>query len=499
MSDEVRRFPRLLRDWRVRTLVPIVVIHLVAFGAIYALIFRFAEKNVVMSHKFGAAMLLDELELNFQDMMVDHTGPMIWMRLTRQARVHKLVSVNVYNPTGKPVFGTRGMPSFGELSAANATLGMTGRPNVWMTDPQSRLVLIGSRSLLNSTACRGCHDGGTISLGVIQMGVDLTGPMAEAKSRARRHLSYIVGAWLVLFALMTWIRRIVIGRPLKQIEESIDDGSHVRSADLESLATRLNGKLWKMIDSQREREETMTRQMVRAEQLASLGEMAAGLTHEIKNPIAGVIAALELLRSEEAIAKESEEVCDQMLGELHRVTGTLDSLLRLAKPQPPRRAPVDLQHMVRELVSLFSARCRRQGVTLQLEAGDSIPTLSLDAGLMAQLLINLLTNSLQASQRGGTIKVLLGPFPRRDGVLLIVEDTGKGIAPEQLERVFDPFFTTKEEGTGLGLAICRQIVAQHGGTIDVESESGKGTKVVVLLPDLQAAEREENYGAVAAG
>jgi signal transduction histidine kinase len=92
---------------------------------------------------------------------------------------------------------------------------------------------------------------------------------------------------------------------------------------------------------------------------------------------------------------------------------------------------------------------------------------------------------MQASDRGGEVKVLIAPFPRRDGVVLVVSDSGHGIPPEQIEHVFDPFFTTKEEGTGLGLPICRQIVEQHGGTISIESEPGAGTRVVVLLPDLR--------------
>ena len=118
---------------------------------------------------------------------------------------------------------------------------------------------------------------------------------------------------------------------------------------------------------------------------------------------------------------------------------------------------------------------------------------------MAQLLVNLLTNSLQATDRGGRVSVAVAPFPLRDGIILAVSDTGKGIPAEDLERIFDPFFTTKEDGTGLGLAICRQIVEQHGGTITVESEPGKGTRVVALLPDLRGSESEEVDGVAAAG
>lgn len=178
-----------------------------------------------------------------------------------------------------------------------------------------------------------------------------------------------------------------------------------------------------------------------------------------------------------------------MLAELRRVTTTVDSLLRLARPRPPQRSNVDLKRVVREVASLFNARLRRQGVTLDVQIDDDVPALSLDSGLMVQLLVNLLTNSMQATDRGGTIRLAL-----ERGVELSVSDSGRGIAPADLEHIFVPFYTTKEEGTGLGLAICRQIVEQHGGTIEVQSEVGRGTTIVVRLP-----EEESGHGALAVG
>src|SRR5581483_7175085 len=123
----------------------------------------------------------------------------------------------------------------------------------------------------------------------------------------------------------------------------------------------------------------------------------------------------------------------------------------------------------------------------------------LDPAMVSQLIVNLLTNALQATERGGRVDIYVTAFPQRDGVALVIADTGSGIAAEHLERIFDPFFTTKDDGTGLGLAICRQIVTQHGGTITIESESGKGTRVVVLLPNTRVEDMEESHGVVAAG
>jgi hypothetical protein len=276
--------------------------------------------------------------------------------------------------------------------------------------------------------------------------------------------------------------------------------SPARPHDLNALAVDVHSTLWDLVESQRRREEDIARHMGRVEQLAALGEIAAGLTHEIKNPLAGVIAALEIVRDEATDGNREmpRSEIGQMLAELRRVVSTLDALLRLARPRPPQRAEVDMARVVREVTSLFAARLRRQGVTLEVEVPETAPALPLDSDLMVQLLVNLLTNSMQATDRGGSVKVILAPFPRRDGVALAVSDTGRGIDREHLERVFDPFFTTKEEGTGLGLAICRQIVKQHGGTITIESEVGKGTRVVVLLARHDQDE-EAGHATVAAG
>jgi signal transduction histidine kinase len=499
----VGSFPRLWRDWRIRTLVPVIVIHIVAFAALYALVDHFASRNLLTTHKFGAAILLDEIESKFEEMMVDHSGPQLWPRIARLAQKHDMISLNVFDGNGRPVYTMNRGATRSEVVDARRALTSEGRRTVWSSNEGSRILLFGARAVNNGPACRNCHAGTEVRLGVIQVGVDLTAPLSTARARARRHLAVIFAVWMVLFAIMAYIRAVVIGRPLRQIESSIAEAglheSPAHTRDLESLASNLHVALWDLIRRQKDREETIARQLVRAERLASLGEIAAGLTHEIKNPLAGVIAALDLLRTDALADPQSREVCDQMIAELRRVTTTVDSLLRLGRPQPPQLVPVDLRRLAGELVSLFSARFRRLGVALEFECADSLPVVPLDAGLVSQLLINLLTNSLQASDRGSVVRVLLAPFPRRDGVLLAVADTGRGISPEQLDKVFDPFFTTKEEGTGLGLAICRQIAEQHGGTIGIESEAGKGTRVVVLLPKPQSAEREVADGALAAG
>jgi len=473
---------KITQDWRVKTIVPVIVVNVLAFAGLYALMYHFAVSNLIQTHRRSAAILFDELQLTFEDMMLEHRLASVGTRLARHARAHDLALLNLYDPNANPVVAVNRRPAADQIIQAQQVMAKADDDVIWNLGAD--YIVTFGRTIDNTDACHTCHDARLPKLGVMQIGFDLTKPIAEARRNVRSKFALAGVAWIGALALLFWTGRIVIGRPLRAIERSI--GDHEQTGDLVAIAHRVHHRVWEVIDEQKRREETIARQLVRAKQLAALGELAAGLTHEIKNPIVGVMSALELLRSEgDSVSLQNAEVYEQVLNELRRVTGTLDSLLRLARPQPPQRVDVDMARVIRELTSLFSARFRRQGVTLEVEITESLPLLQLDPGLMAQLIVNLLTNSMQASDRGGVVKVLIAPFPRRDGVLLVVSDTGHGVAPEQLDHVFDPFFTTKEEGTGLGLPICRQIVEQHGGTITLESEPGSGTRVVVLLPDLR--------------
>jgi signal transduction histidine kinase len=488
----MRRIPhpaRLTRDWRIKTLVPVVVINVLAFAALYGLMYHFAVSNLIKVQQAAGSVLLDELEFNFPEMMRDRSGTALRARMNREAALHNLADVNVFDSRAEPAVMTFGEPPAPIRRAVQSALAANATTTTWIMEPGAKTLLVGIRPLANRAECQQCHIATVERLGALQMTIDLTQPMNASKEVVRTRFAIAGVTWIGLLALMFWTGGVVIGRPLKRIQQTLA-GTDGKDQDLEALAGRIDRTILSILERQREREEDIARQMVRAEQLATLGELAAGLTHEIKNPIAGVIAALEVSRSEESI---SDELFDQMIAELRRATTTLDSLLRLARPQPPQRTSTDLGRVVRDLAAIFTARFRRQGVDLEIHTADKVPLIALDTGLMSQLIVNLLTNSVQATDRNGKVSVYVTPFPRGNGVVLIVSDTGRGISAEHLDSIFDPFFTTKEDGTGLGLAICRQIVTQHGGTISIESEPGKGTRVIVLLPG------EEFHGVAAAG
>jgi len=493
-----RAFADGVRDWRIRTLVPVILINVLVFAGLYVLMFHFGESNVIATRQLGARILLDDLELTFSDQMVAHRADVLELGVARMTQTHPLTGITVYNAIGDPVVHGGDHPTAVAIEQAQDLIFKPGARTQWIVSEDRSSLIIG-KYLENAPQCLACHSSAYSRLGAIQLAVDLRKSTEEVARRVRRTFAVAGTVWAGLLGLMFWAGGRVIGRPIAEMEKTMNVtiGPAGDAHDLKSLSERIQRTL-EVIDKQRHREAEMSRQMLRAEQLAALGELAAGLTHEIKNQLAGVIAALELLCSDAELGSEQRDLYEQMLSELRRVTGTLTSLLRLAKPQPPHRIDVDMARIVREVTMLFSARLRRQGVELAVDISDPMPVLKLDSGLMVQVLVNLLTNSLQATSRGGLVKVIAAPFPMRDGVMLSVIDSGCGITPAQLERIFDPFFTTKDEGTGLGLAICRQIIEQHGGTIAVDSEPGEGTRVTILLPG-KGGETAEGLDVIAAG
>lgn len=220
-------------------------------------------------------------------------------------------------------------------------------------------------------------------------------------------------------------------------------------------------------------------------QYAELAELAGGFIHEIKNHLSTLGLNLQLL-SEDFEDPQSQrerralERVKRLQGECQRLVDVSNDFLRFARVQEVERTPAHLGEVIEEVVDFFNPTARAANIEIKSYMPGDLPPVALDADLFKQALLNLLLNSQQAMPDGGEITLQAGRDG--DGVILSVIDTGKGMAPEVAEKVFRPFFSTRPGGTGLGLATTRKIVAAHGGTIDVQSEVGRGSKFTIRLP-----------------
>jgi signal transduction histidine kinase/CheY-like chemotaxis protein len=224
--------------------------------------------------------------------------------------------------------------------------------------------------------------------------------------------------------------------------------------------------------------------LARAERLATAGQLASTLAHEINNPLTTVIGFAQLLRRDPDAAERATwlAIVEEEAQRCHRL---VSELMSVARPGLPRRTPVDLAVIADRALATMAATMRGQQVVAALQVDPATPPVEVASDAILQVLLNLLSNALHALEGHPgrrEIAIEIGPAP--EGARLVVEDTGPGIAPEHLDQIFDPFFTTKPEGkgTGLGLAVVCGVVAEHGGTLDVDSAPGRGARFVLTLP-----------------
>ena len=217
-----------------------------------------------------------------------------------------------------------------------------------------------------------------------------------------------------------------------------------------------------------------------ADRLASTGEIAASVAHEIKNPIAGIVGALQILKSDYPSSHPKHEIIVEMLSQLDRMNQAVNDLLAYARPKPPELSSVRLLEIVERTLSLLSHAIENKSVKIETQLEASDVNIFADAKQIQQVLWNILLNALQAIEKSGTI--VLSTLKRNDHIDIIIKDTGGGIRDEHLSNIFKPFYTTKHKGTGLGLPICKQIIEEHKGNIAIETKVGTGTTVIITLP-----------------
>ena len=234
-------------------------------------------------------------------------------------------------------------------------------------------------------------------------------------------------------------------------------------------------------------------EMVHAEHLATLGELAAGLAHEIRNPLAGIAGAIEIITKDFPKDHPDREVMEDLRQEVRRIEKTLNELLIYARPKPPQLGRTDVKETIARTLQLARQQTGTRKVEFSIQVSPQIPFFSADSEQLHQVLLNLVLNGIQSIDKEGKIGIEAtlrdSDGPNRLGYIEIsVADTGQGIPPDHLDRIFRPFYTTKRGGTGLGLSLCRRIIVAHGGTLMAESELKKGSRFTIRLPLREAAD-----------
>ena len=351
------------------------------------------------------------------------------------------------------------------------------------------------KPIYNDRQCNLCHGSKSRIIGLLNVNYSLV----ETRKRIAELTSLFILSTVAIIGFLSLAISLVmlkfVKKPLNQVAKNM---AKVEAGDLSvrmtshgkdeigKLITSFDSMVGRLDRAKKELEAFHFQQMERADRLASVGEMAAGIAHEIKNPLTGIAAAITVMKDDFTPEDGRVMIINEVLEQISRLDKTVNDLLFFGKPTMPEPTCTDINATLKKIL-VFAAQHRGgKNIEKRLELRDDLPPVYVDPKQIQQVFLNLFLNAVQPMQQGaGGILTVQSDLAESDGVEMVqvrVTDTGSGIPPQILEKIFTPFFTTKAQGTGLGLAISHRLVEQHGGTLSVVSRDGKGTTFTVELP-----------------
>lgn len=296
---------------------------------------------------------------------------------------------------------------------------------------------------------------------------------------------------LVICAILLITLAVVVHKPILELQQKIQ---HVADGDLDAqvsfsdrnddigdLGRNFNNMLEQLRESRLEIEHLHRTQMSRAEHMATLGELAAGLAHEIRNPLAGIAGVMQIVGRDLPATSPACDVVKDVQEEVTRINRIVSDLLETARPRAPEYQLADLNATVDHAVSVARQQVLSKPIRIEFSKASDLPLVEHDPRQLHQVLLNILLNAIQALDGAGRVSVVLSQSGN-NAASIAIHDTGPGIPAENLNNIFRPFFTTKGHGTGLGLPLARRIVEDHGGNLEVSSDLGHGSTFTLILP-----------------
>jgi len=496
MRALVTIWQRLDRSLKARIILPTAVLFAVTLAAMVAAAVQLYGADMEGAQHERAELFASNVAAGLTNaMLLGKPGQVPQLLDVVVAHRSDIESISLIRPDGQVAYST-------DRSIIGTTpwvsVGRFERPAVVESPRGDRGAYAVVHPIPNGESCTACHGVQSRVNGWLDLRFT-RGPVTAAKLRLAKTLGVSATAALVC---LLWISWWLVGRegvePLQRLvtamkrAESGDLGIRAdegRPDELGVAARGFDATLAALRRSQAELEAFYKERMLRADRFAAVGEMATGLAHEIKNPLAGLSGALELLAEDVASDPAQSELVSDMRHQVTRLTHTMESLLSFARPPKARLRDTDVNATVERVLFLIRQQSRSGGVEVRAALAAGLPPVLADPSQLEQVFLNVCLNACQAMNgKGGVLTVR--SLDAQGRVTVEVEDTGPGI-PEQLrQHVFKPFFTTKRQGNGLGLAISARIVAEHGGHIGYRCPDGGGTVFsVTLQPARPGADR----------
>jgi signal transduction histidine kinase len=336
--------------------------------------------------------------------------------------------------------------------------------------------------------CETCHLSDEDYIGVLEMNLSLENVQDIINRNRNRMIYYSILTVLVLSLSIAFLFEREVHTPISKIVKTINEiesGNLTARINLSSkdelglVAGNLNSMIGKLEDAIGEIREYHKKELKKSQRLAAIGELAASISHEIRNPLAGIKGAIQVILKDENITERHSIVLEEVLAQVDRLNGTVGDLLIFSRPLVPEISRTDVRSVLERTLDPLKLEPFLGDVEIVREFED-VRQIRVDPNLMEQAFFNLVINSLQAM--GGVGTLVAKVEESEENVLVIFKDNGCGITVENLGKIFRPFYTTKHRGTGLGLSIARNIIEAHNGIIEVTSEEGRGTTFTINLP-----------------
>lgn len=364
------------------------------------------------------------------------------------------------------------------------------KPDIFKKDCSKEYVISIIRPIQNNPRCFSCHSKENNVNGLLQVGISLAPTEARIQQSQRVLLIIMIFSLLVIGLLINILINRLFNKPINNLimgMKSAESGDlslrmeSRRKDEIGKLTDGFNTMIGKLEEAQIDLKNQHREEIQRAERLAVVGKLAAGVAHEINNPLSGMQNCTRLLKKMNG-GKQNIQYLELLQDGLNRIAEIVKSLLNFAQKQEPHFTPTDINSLVRMTVNLVRYEFNNRNIEINLELDDNLPLVNADNTQLKQVILNLMVNSKDAMRNGGKLSIRSG---RDNGfIFLAVKDTGYGIPTEIKDKIFDPFFSTKPtgEGTGLGLSVSYGMIKKHGGLIEVQSKVNEGAEFIVKLP-----------------
>ncbi|HEX2769668.1 MAG TPA: ATP-binding protein [Geobacteraceae bacterium] len=489
------------------TRVIFISITLLAFGisSFTFLNLRREQTQLINSARENTDLLLQTIERSiYNSMRIGNTeDTQVILEMVGQNR--NLLAVRIFHPHGIVLKSSHPDEVGKPVNDNDYQLFINNRHEGIFVVPGHGEVLKMQKPIYNDEPCYTCHGQKIRIIGVLDVNYSLVETRQRVVEATKLFVFSTIAIVLFLSASISLVMLKFVRKPLNLIVENMarveqgDLSVRIMSEEKDEVG-RLSASFDSMVDkldfAKKEIELCHFQQMERADRLASVGEMAAGIAHEIKNPLTGIAAAITIINDDFEPDDPRTEIINEVLEQIKRLDKTVNDLLFFGKPAQPEPTFTNLNSIVEKTLMFASQHRSGKNIEKKLELEETLPPVYVDPKQIQQVFLNLILNAMQAMQNGGvlTVGTLLVESDGKQWARVSIGDTGPGIPAQLLSKIFTPFFTTKAQGTGLGLAICHKLVTQHGGQLSVVSEDDVGTVFTVDLPvsGITAKEQERN-------